>query len=348
MNPDVPAPRAAVLAGLGGWVPDRVVTNDELAARLDTSDHWIRTRTGIGSRRVAAPEDATSDLAVRAGSAALEHSGDPGVDTVLLATVTPDHPCPATAPDVAGRLGLRGAAAFDIGAVCAGFVYALATAAGLIAAGAADRVLVIGADTYSRIIAPDDRGNLAIFGDGAGAVVLRAGDHGEPGALTAFDLGSDGSGRDLITVPAGGSRRPATASAAGPDAHFAMRGREVYRHAVTHLTRSARTSLDAAGVAPAAVDRFVPHQANLRILTSVADELGVPPDRLVSNLHEIGNTGAASVPLALADAAAHGELAAGETVLLTAFGGGLAWGSCLLRWPEFPPPPRPYPRRSTP
>ncbi|NJP64749.1 beta-ketoacyl-ACP synthase 3 [Streptomyces spiramenti] len=345
MNPVIPAPRAAVLAGLGGWVPERVVTNDELAARLDTSDGWIRTRTGIGSRRVADPADATSDLAVRAGAAALDHSGAGQADTVLLATVTPDHPCPATAPDVADRLGLSGAAAFDIGAVCAGFVYALATATGLIAAGAADRVLVIGADTYSRIVGPEDRGNLAIFGDGAGAVVLRAGDPDEPGALAAFDLGSDGSGRELITVPAGGSRRPVTGP--GADVHFAMRGREVYRHAVTRLTESARASLDAAGLLPSEVDRFVPHQANLRILRSVADDLGVPADRLVTNLHEIGNTGAASVPLALADAAAHGELTAGETVLLNAFGGGLAWGSCLLRWPKLPSSPRPYPRRST-
>ncbi|MFJ3493805.1 beta-ketoacyl-ACP synthase 3 [Streptomyces sp. NPDC086091] len=341
-----PAP-AAVLCGLAGWVPPRVVTNDELAKRLDTDDAWIRTRTGIRRRHVAEPGQATSDLAVEAGRRALDSAGGPPPDTVVVTTTTPDRPCPATAPVVAARLGLTGAAAFDVGAVCTGFVYGLATAAGLIAAGAARRVLLVGADTYSTIVDPLDRTNAIIFGDGAGAVVLRAGDPDEPGAVGPFDLGSDGTHEDLITVAAGGSRqRSTTAEPTHAERHFAMRGREVYRHAVTRTAASARTVLSAAGWQPGDVDHFVPHQANLRILHSVADDLGLPRERCASHLETVGNTGAASIPLALADAVARRRVAPGDRLLLTAFGGGLTWGSCVLTWPS--PADTPRPERITP
>ncbi len=344
--PAPPAPphgRAAVLCGLAGWLPPRVVTNEELSQRLDTSDNWIRTRTGIGRRHFAEPGQATSDLAVEAGRRALRSAGVTDVDAVVVATTTPDRSCPATAPLVADRLGLVGAAAFDISAVCTGFVYGLASAAGLIAAGVAERVLLIGADTYSTIVDPDDRTNAIIFGDGAGAVVLRAGHAGEPGAVGHFDLGSDGTGEELIMVPAGGSRqRSASHLAAAQDHYFAMRGKEVFRHAVTRMTASARATLTLGDRKVEDIDRIVPHQANLRILRSVAEDLGLPPERLVTNVESVGNTGAASIPLALADAVARHTIHAGEHVLLTAFGGGLTWGSCLLTWPGLAGTDHPY------
>ncbi|MFI6350386.1 beta-ketoacyl-ACP synthase III [Streptomyces sp. NPDC050560] len=326
-----PTPRHAVLSAVAGWLPPCVVTNDELALRLDTDDAWIRTRTGIRRRHRAGPGQATSDLAVEAGRRAVDLDGSGAVDAVIVATTTPDRTCPATAPLVASRLGLRGVAAFDVSAVCTGFVYGLASASGLIAAGVARRVLLVGADVYSAIVDPDDRANAVIFGDGAGAVVLRAGEAAEPGAVGYFDLGSDGSHEDLIMVAAGGSRRRVPDAAGGH--HFTMRGREVYRHAVTRMARSARSTLDQAGLKPRDVALFVPHQANLRILRSVADELGVPRERCATHVETAGNTGAASIPLALADIASRRDLPARRPVLLTAFGGGLTWGSCLLSWP---------------
>lgn len=335
MPRNAPSPPAAVLCGLAGWVPPRVVTNEELAERLDTDDAWIRTRTGILRRHVIEPGQATSDLAVEAGRRALRHAGADSADVVIVTTTTPDHPCPATAPAVAARLGLAGVAAFDVGAVCTGFVYGLATAAGLITSGVARRVLLIGADTYSTIVDPLDRANAIIFGDGAGAVVLRAGHVDEPGAVGHFDLGSDGAHEDLITVAAGGSRQRSAAGEVQPrDRHFAMRGNEVYRHAVLRMAESARAALDAADWRTGDVDHFVPHQANLRILHSVADDLGLPRQRCVANVDAVGNTGAASIPLALADAAARQTIRPGDRLLLTAFGGGLTWGSCLLTWPD--------------
>ncbi|MFC6063213.1 beta-ketoacyl-ACP synthase III [Streptomyces ochraceiscleroticus] len=345
--------RAAVLCGLGGALPATAVPNSALAAELDTTDEWIRTRTGIRQRFVIAPGEATSDLAVAAGRRALESArrtahgdretrgGGPGkdaapdVDLVVLATSTPDHPCPATAPAVARRLGLTGVAAFDIGAVCTGFVYALATAASMITAGAARRALVIGADTFSTILDPADRTTRAIFGDGAGAVVLRAGDQAEPGALLGFDLGSDGAGEELITVPAGGSRQRSTATPPPErDRYFTMQGRAVFNEAVLSMSKSAETLLARIGWRGADLDRVVAHQANVRILRAVADQLGLPEDRLVINLVRVGNTVAGSIPLALADAAADGTLRPGDKVLLTGFGGGLTWGSAALRWPS--------------
>lgn len=330
-----PTGRAAVLCGLGGWLPPRAVTNEELAERLDTSDQWIRTRTGISRRYVVEPGQATSDLAVEAGRRALRSADMTSADTVLVTTSTPDRPIPATAPLVAARLGLHGAAAFDVAAVCSGFVYSLATAVGLIAAGVSDRILLIASEVYSSVVDPDDRTSAVIMADGAGAVMLRAGHREELGALGDFDLGSDGTGEGLIMVAAGGSRQRSSAQVpTRAEQHFAMRGREVYRHAVTRMTASAQTTLRSVGWKPDEVDCFVPHQANLRILHSVAERLGIDPDRCACHVVDVGNTGAASIPLALRHAAATGRLRSGNRVLLSAFGGGLAWGSCALYWPD--------------
>lgn len=326
---------SAVLAGLGAWLPPRVVDNDELAQRLDTSDEWITTRTGIRSRHVADPDISTVDMAVRAGGSALRSAGSEVVDALVLATTTPDYLCPASAPQVAAELGLSGIAAMDVNAVCSGFVYALATAAGLIAGGIAGRVLVIGADTFSRLCDPQDRTTVPIFGDGAGAVVLRAGRPEERGALGPFDLHSAGEHADLLLVPAGGAKQR---SSADPQAHFVtMQGPAVFRHACARLTESIRDLLDRARLSVTDVDRLVGHQANIRILRATAKQLQLPEDRLVVNIDHTGNTSAASIPLALADACADGSLHAGHRVLLTAFGAGLTWGSTLLTWPELKP-----------
>lgn len=329
---------AAVITGLGSWTPPRVVSNEELSARLATSADWIHTRTGIQQRRVVEPGVSTGDLAAEAGRRALKSAGHDTVGAVVLATTTPDYLCPATAPEVASRLGLGGVAALDVGAVCTGFVYALATAAGMISIGIVDRVLVIGADTFSTILDPTDRTTTAIFGDGAGAVVLQAGEPTEPGALGPFNLGSDGELAELIQIPAGGSRQRSTGvPAAADDYYFQMQGRPVFKNAVLRMTESARAALRGAGWHPGEVDQFVGHQANARILTAVAEELGIRPERIVRNIDWVGNTAAASIPLALADAARTGQLKAGHRVLLTAFGGGLTWGSTTLRWPTITP-----------
>jgi 3-oxoacyl-[acyl-carrier-protein] synthase-3 len=327
--------RTAVIAGIGAAVPRRVVTNAELARHLDTSDEWIRTRTGIHQRHVVGPGTSTGVLATEAGQRALKSAGESSVDLVVLATTTPDRPCPATAPIVASRLGLTGVAAYDLSAVCSGFLYALRSGTAAIAAGFAQRVLVIGAESFTTLLDPDDRTTVSIFGDGAGAVVLRAGESGESGALLAFDAGSDGGLADLITVRAGGAEERAGGEpAAEADRWFRMEGRSVFVNAVRRMTESSRAVLAGTGWAVQEIDRFVGHQANSRILQAVAEQLGVDDSRVVTNIARVGNTAAASIPLALADAAAAGQLQAGHRVLLTAFGGGATWASAALTWPE--------------
>lgn len=330
--------RAAVLTGLGTVVPDRVVTNAELAKTLDTTDEWIRSRTGISQRHWVDAGMSTGDLAVAAGERALHSADVDHVGLVIVATTTPDHPCPATAPEVAARLGLGPVAAFDVAAVCAGFVYALAMAAGAIQAGTVDSALVIGAETYSTILNPRDRSTAVIFGDGAGAAVVRAGTADEPGALLGFDLGSDGTWRDLITVPAGGARqRSEGGEPAAEDFYFTMRGKDVFAHAVTRMSESSRALLGRLDWPAESVGHVVAHQANVRILHAVAQSLGIALDKVVVHLDQVGNTSAASIPLALADAVISDEIHAGDRLLLTAFGGGLAWGSTALVWPNVHP-----------
>lgn len=317
--------RAAVVSGLGTWLPPTVVTNDDLTAHLDTTDAWIRSRTGVGARHVVEPGMATSHLATEAGRFALRSAGTASVDAVVLATSTPDRSCPATAPEVASNLGLTGVPAFDVAAVCTGFVYALATATGLLAVGQADSVLVIGADTFSTILDPYDRTTRVIFGDGAGAMVLRAGDGAEPGALLAFDLGSDGSGSDLIQVPG------------GADPYFRMDGKPVFGRAVLRMAESAQRVADRLGWSMSDVDMLVAHQANKRILAAVGEQLGLRDDQVAVHLHLVGNTVAGSVPLALAHAVSSGDVRPGSRLLLAGFGGGLTWGAAAMSWPDVEP-----------
>lgn len=336
-HPTVPA---MVLAGIGAHLPERVVTNDDLSSVMATSDEWISTRTGIRQRHWVEPGETTLDLAVEAGRAALKHHGEgTAIDAVVLATTTPDRRCPATAPEVAAALGLGTVPAFDVAAVCSGFVYAAATAQGLIAARTARTVLVIGAEAMSSLLYPGDRNVGVIFGDGAGAAVVRAGDHDEPGAFGTFDLGADGHAADLIAVNAGGGRVPhGTPDVAEQEYYLTMAGREVYRRSIPGMADSCRRVLTDRGWAMDDVDTLIGHQANVRILHGVARNLGLDADRCYVNIDRVGNTSAASIPIAMAHAHADGAVRAGDRVLVTAFGAGLTWGSTTLVWPDLPTP----------
>jgi 3-oxoacyl-[acyl-carrier-protein] synthase III len=330
---------AASIAGLGGWLPPRIVTNAELCEMLDTTDEWIRSRTGIRERRLVSDGLSTRDVAVEAGERALKSAGHPSVDTVVVATTSPDRLCPAVAPEVASRLGLGTVAAFDLTSACSGFLYGLATSAGLISAEVAETVLFIAAEAFSTLVNPADRATAPIFGDGGGAVVLRPGEAGDPGALGAFDLGSDGARSDLLAIPAGGSRQR-SATGLGHDAvpeqdwYLQMEGRMLFRQAVDRMTQSARAVLEKEGWTTNDVDVFVGHQANIRIVQAVADELGLADDRVAVNIDHTGNTLSASIPILLAELVDRGELRPGHRVLLNAFGAGLSWGSTALTWPD--------------
>ena len=325
---------SAVLTGLGSWLPPRVVDNEEVSAHLDTTDAWIRERIGIRVRRRAEPKVATGDLAAEAGARALRSAGVVSADAVVVATTTPDHPCPATAPQVAARLGLGDAAAFDVAAGCSGFLYASTVAAGLISSGTAARVLVIGAETMSAIIDPDDRSTAPIFGDGAGAAVLEAGRPGQPGALGRTVWGSDGEHADAIMIPSGGSRnRDGRDAAPKRERYVHMRGNEVLRHAVRRMAGAAAEAAEAAGWTLEDVDKLIVHQANARISAGVCQALGIQSAQAPSNIDRVGNTAAASIPLLLADAAAEESLCPGDRVLLVAFGSGLSWAATTLVWP---------------
>ncbi|MER8068248.1 beta-ketoacyl-ACP synthase 3 [Streptomyces sp. NPDC094034] len=351
-----------MLEAVAGWVPGEPVPNGALPAEWGVDDAWIRTRTGIAGRHRAAPGMSTGDIAyeaarllvadpVRTGSAeagSAEAGSARAVDAVVLATATPDHLIPGTAPALAARLGLGTVPAFDIGAVCSGFVYGLAVCHGLVVSGIHERVLLVGADVYSTWLDPRDRSSGVVFGDGAGAALIGAGRAGDPGELIAFDLGSDGTGYDLITVAGGGARSRSVAEpSAEGDEFFRMRGRAVYQHAVERMTGSCRSLLRTVGWDAADVDHFVPHQANARILRAVAERVGIGARRCVTHLDRVGNTGAASIPLALADADARGRFRTGDRMLLTAFGGGLTWGTVALRWPATTAPATTSPETTT-
>ncbi|MFG2136444.1 beta-ketoacyl-ACP synthase III [Streptomyces sp. NPDC048650] len=341
----------AVIRGIGTCLPPRVLSNEDVKSRgvLDTTDEWIRARTGIARRRQAEDGISTGDLAVAAGHAA-QTSARARADLVLVATTTPDRRCPATAPEVAHRLDLGTVPAFDLAAVCSGFVYGVTVATALVRAGVCARPLVIGAEKYSSIIDPLDRDTAVIFGDGAGAVLLGPGDRDEPGAVGAVDWGADGAGSDLIAVTAGGSRRPDTSRhLCREDRYFRMSGREVYGHAVRRMTDSSLAVLEQAGWPPESVGAFIGHQANQRILDSVADRVGIAPHHRHGNIRDVGNTAAASIPLALADTARRAVVRPGTRTLLTAFGGGLTWGSVALNWPTAVPcTHEPQPRSTAP
>jgi 3-oxoacyl-[acyl-carrier-protein] synthase-3 len=316
--------------GCGAYLPERIVSNAELAARLDTSDEWIVQRTGIRQRHVAAEGEFTSDLALKAAERALANADVAAseIDLIVLATATPDNTFPATAAKVQARLGATTGAAFDVHAVCTGFLYALATADNFIKAGQAKRALVIGAETFSRILDWEDRATCVLFGDGAGAVVLEAvastGDAKERGILSTH-LHTDGSNYDLLYVDGG----PSTTGKAG---FLRMEGKEIFRHAVQRLAEVADEALKANHISGAEIDWLVPHQANRRIIDGTGKKLGLAADKIVVTIDRHANTSAASVPLALAEAASDGRIKPGQLILLEAMGGGLTWGSALVRW----------------
>jgi 3-oxoacyl-[acyl-carrier-protein] synthase-3 len=326
--------RRVSITGLGTSVPERVMTNDELAQMVDTSDEWIVERTGIRERRVAAPHEALSDFALPASHAALEQAGVSAadLDLVIVATVTPDMLFPSTGALLADQLGATNAAAYDLSAGCTGFVYALAQAYGMLAAGLSDRALVVGGDLLSKVVDWTDRATCVLFGDGAGAVVL---ENVTEGGFLGFELGADGSGGPELYMPAGGSRLPASAETVAAGEHFArMNGREVFKFATRVLVSSAHAVLDEVGLSVSDVDVYVPHQANVRIIRYAAEKLGIPEDRVVVNVDRYGNTSSGSIPLALADAVHDRSLRPGHIVLLTGMGAGLTWGSGVMEWTE--------------
>ena len=320
----------AVVRGVGHYLPERVVENVEFEKTLETTDEWIRARTGIERRHMAAEGETTSMLAIAAAKAALNDAGMTAdeIDTIVVATSTPDLTFPSVGTMVQAGLGMRHGFAYDIQAVCAGFVYALTNANGLILSGQAKRVMVIGAETFSRIMDWEDRGTCVLFGDGAGAVILEAqesaGTTADRGILST-DLNSDGRHRDLLYVDGG-------VSSNGETGKLRMQGNAVFRHAVSKLAETAHTALDKAGLTSADVDWIVPHQANLRIISATAEKMGLSMEKVVVTVQDHGNTSAASIPLALSVGKQRGQIKEGDLIVTEAIGGGLAWGSVVLRW----------------
>jgi 3-oxoacyl-[acyl-carrier-protein] synthase III len=320
------------ITGLGTCVPERVLTNHELAQMVDTSDEWIVTRTGIRERRIAGPDEALSDICLPAARDALERAGvtAESLDLIIVATVTPDMVFPATAVILADQMGAEDAAAYDLSAGCTGFMYALAQASAMLSAGLGRYALVIGGDVLSKIIDWSDRSTCIVFGDGAGAVVL---ERVEAGGFLGFELGADGSGGPDLYIPAGGSREPASEQTVARGEHYVrMNGREVFKFATRVLVSSGQKLLDQCGVAVEDVAVYVPHQANIRIIQHAIDKLGIEPDRVVVNVDRYGNTSSGSIPIALAEAVEEGRVKQGDLVLMTGMGAGLTWGSGLLEW----------------
>jgi len=326
------AGRAAIV-GWGTAVPEQRLTNADLEQRVETSDEWIVERTGIRERRYAADGETTASLAIEAGTAAIKQAGitPEEIDLVIVATATPEQPIPHTGAFVCDGLGVH-CGSFDLGAGCAGFVYELVTGSALLTAGNLRHVLVIGAETLSRVVDPRDRGTCILFGDGAAGVVLAPSTDDGPGLL-AWDLGCDGSATGLLGIPSGGSRRPATPETiAAGEQYIKMQGQEVFKRAVRAVVESVKRALALAGMTGADVDWFVPHQANARIIEAAAARLGIPAERTIVNIDRFGNTSAASIPLAMAEAADTGRLEDGAVVLMSGFGAGMTWGSAVVRW----------------
>ena len=320
----------SVILGCGSYLPAQILTNSELARKVDTSDDWIVQRTGIHERHIAAPGEWTSHMATHAARAALAHAkvDAQSIDLIVLATSTPDNTFPASAVSVQAELGITHGAAFDLQAVCSGFVFALATADSLLKSGAFSRALVIGSETFSRILDWTDRGTCVLFGDGAGAVVLDSQaqpDKGEERGILTVRLRSDGRHKSKLYVDGG-------PSSTGTVGHLRMEGREVFRHAVAMITDVVEDAFKATGYTAADVDWFIPHQANKRIIDGSAHKLGIPPGKIVVTVDRHGNTSAASIPLALADAVADRRIKRGDLLLLEAMGGGFTWGAALVRW----------------
>ncbi|MFT4620264.1 MAG: 3-oxoacyl-[acyl-carrier-protein] synthase-3 [Dinoroseobacter sp.] len=321
--------KRTVIIGVGHYLPDRVVPNSHFETFLETTDQWIKSRSGIERRHFAAEGQGTSDLATRAARAALTHAGIEAndLDAIVVATSTADLTFPSVATMVQCELGMTRGFAFDIQAVCAGFVYALSNANALIVSGQAKRVMVIGAETFSRIMDWTDRGTCVLFGDGAGAVILEAQDGtgtSEDRGILSVDLNSDGRHKDILYVDGGVSTQST--------GHLRMQGKEVFRHAVEKLAATAETALEKASLTAADVDWIVPHQANLRIIKATATKMGLPMEKVVVTVQDHGNTSAASIPLALSVGVARGQIKQGDLIVTEAIGGGLAWGAVVLRW----------------
>jgi 3-oxoacyl-[acyl-carrier-protein] synthase-3 len=322
------------ITGLGCNVPERVVTNADLAKLMDTSDEWIVSRTGIRERRAAGPDEAVSDVSLPAAERALASAGveASSIDLLIVATVTADMMFPSTAAILADRLGATDAAAYDLAAGCTGFVYAIAQAYGMLAAGLSTRALVVGADVLTKLMDWSDRSTSVLFGDGAGAVVM---ERVPAGGFLGFELGADGAAGLELYMPAGGSRMPTTAETIASGQHFVqMNGREVFKFATRVLVSSAQALLDRCGLTVEDVDVYVPHQANVRIIEHAREKLGIPAERVVVNVDRYGNTSSGSIPLALAEALTDGRLKKGDLVLMTGMGAGLTWGSSLIEWTE--------------
>jgi 3-oxoacyl-[acyl-carrier-protein] synthase III len=320
------------ITGLGTHVPDRVVTNDDLAELVDTSDEWIVERTGIRERRFAAEDEALSDIALPAARAALEQAGASArdIDLLIVATVTPDMQFPSTAAILADQLDAHDAAAYDLAAGCTGFMYGIAQAYGMVDSGLSRRALVVGADVLSKLMNMADRSTCVLFGDGAGAVVV---ERVEEEGFLGFELGADGGGGKDLHLPAGGSRMPTTAETVASGAHYVhMNGREVFKFATRVLVSSAEAVLAKCDLSLEDVDVYVPHQANTRIIDHALAKLGIPEEKVIVNVDRYGNTSSASIPLALADAISEGRVHKGDTVLMTGMGAGLTWGSAVMRW----------------
>ena len=326
------------IIGTGSHMPERVLTNDELSKTVDTSDEWITTRTGIRERRIAAENQATSDLGAEAARKAIESAGitPQDIDLIIVATVTPDMFFPSTACFVQKKLGAWNAACFDISAACSGFLYALQTARHYINSGNRRTALVIGAEKLSTLVNWNDRNTCVLFGDGAGAVVLRReeDDNSEvPGRILANIMGTDASLTDLLQVPGGGTANPVTQANVDQRLNtIHMEGRETFKHAVTRMLHASEQALELAGLKASDVDMVIPHQANQRIISAIAERLGVPPEKTFINLHKYGNTSAATIPVALDEASRSGAIKRGDVILLVAFGGGFTWASTVLRW----------------
>ena len=328
------APRRARLAALGAHVPERVVTNADLASIVDTSDEWITSRTGIRERRWAAPEEASSDLGIVAARRILDAAGVDAadIDLIIVPSATPDHIFPSTAAIVAHAIGAHRAGAFDLLAACSGFVYGLAQASAMVDAGLASRVLVVGAEVMSHVVDMSDRSTCVLFGDAAAGALVVAGDPGTTTGFLGFDLGADGGGAADLIVPAGGGRMPLSCASSPADGFLQMRGAEVFRFATRVMVDSATRLLDALEMTVDDVDLVIPHQANARIIDHAAARLGLSEGKMFNNLERYGNTSSASVPLALAEARDAGRLHAGDTVLMIGFGAGLTWGSAVVRY----------------
>jgi len=322
------------ILGVGMHVPEKVLTNRDLEAMVDTSDEWIVSRTGIRERRIASRDQASSDLAYEASLKALERAGIAAedLDLILVATITPDMAFPATACILQDKLGARKAAAFDLSAACSGFIYGLAAASSFISTGMYKYVLVVGAECLSRITDYEDRNTCILFGDGAGAAVL--GPVREGAGFRSFVLGADGSGGDLLKLPAGGSRLPITGEVLAQRLQYLkMAGRDVFKFAVRVMGNSANEALEKAGLSREDIDLLVPHQANMRIIQAALERLGLEPEKCAVNLDRYGNVSAASIPIALAEAVETGRVKSGDRLLLVGFGGGLTYGACVLIWP---------------